>query len=181
MEKRNKMGSVGVIAPKPYCEVKIVEGEIFIRGSIVMKEYYNDKEATDDAFENGWFKTGDLGYVDDGFLFITGRKKNLIVLSDGNNISPEELEIPIEKIPLIKGVFVCGKKHNASTIITACIHPDYEYINEADISDSYSEIEREIAKINSTLPPHKRIQKIEIHEDDFEKTALGKVKRHMHM
>ena len=176
---QHKTGSVGLPLPSPFCEVKIVDGEILVRGSIVMKEYYNDDEATQQVFSDDWFKTGDLGHIDtDGFLFITGRKKNLIILSDGNNISPEELETLLEKLPLVKSVFVCAKEHNNLSMITACVHPDFEYARENDIEDIQAELERETTQINTTLPFYKRVQKIEISEDDFEKTPLGKVKRH---
>ncbi|MCL2425142.1 MAG: AMP-binding protein [Oscillospiraceae bacterium] len=182
MKENRKLGSVGVIAPSPYCHVKIVEGEIWVKGSIVMSGYYNDADATEQSFEDGWFKTGDLGYLDDdGFLFITGRKKNLIILSDGNNISPEELEVLLENIPLIKSVFVCGKEHKNTVVITACINPDFEYANERGITDIQQNIEGEIARVNESLPPHKKIQKVEIYENEFEKTPLGKVKRYKHM
>jgi long-chain acyl-CoA synthetase len=176
---QQKLGSVGMPLPAPFCEVKIDDGEILVRGSIVMKEYYNDKEATQQVFSDGWFKTGDLGYIDaDGFLFITGRKKNLIILSDGNNISPEELETLLENLPLIKSVFVCAKEHNNLSMITACIHPDFEYARENGIENLQMELERQTAQINASLPFYKRIQRIELCEDDFEKTPLGKVKRH---
>jgi long-chain acyl-CoA synthetase len=178
---RRKPGSVGLVAPKPYCEVKIVNGEIYVRGSIVMKEYYKSRTETENAFENGWFKTGDLGYLDQkGFLFITGRKKNVIILSDGNNISPEELEALLEKLPLIKSLFICGKKYKNTLMITACIYPDYEYANNNGISDIKHTLEREIGVINTTLPLYKRIRKVEIYENDFDKTALGKVKRYVY-
>jgi len=172
-------GSVGSIVPRPYCEVKIVDGEILVRGTIVMKEYYKDKESTEAAFEDGWFKTGDLGYIDNDFLFITGRKKNLIILSDGNNISPEELENMLEKIPLIKEVYACGKSYHNTILVTTCIHPDYEYAEEQKIHDIEREVEREISQINAKLPHYKKIQKIEIYEDAFPKTSLGKIKRYL--
>jgi len=177
MAKRTKFGSVGVIAPKPYCEVKIDEGEVLVKGSIVMKEYYKDSVSTEQAFKNEWFKTGDLGYIEDDYLFITGRKKNLIILSDGNNISPEELESYLGKLPLVQSVFVCTKKSNSLLVITACIYPNYEYAKESGISDINVELEKEIAQINSLLPLYKRIQKFVLFNEDFEKTSLGKIKR----
>ncbi|MCL1791906.1 MAG: AMP-binding protein [Peptococcaceae bacterium] len=179
MAKSQKAGSIGILPPSRYCQVKISDGEILVRGSIVMKEYYKDLEATADAFVEGWFKTGDLGYLDDeGFLFLTGRKKNLIVLADGNNISPEELENHLEKLPLVKSIMVCEKKHQQTMLVTACIFPDQEYAKEAGITDIQAELERETAAYNATLPPHKRVQKIEMVAEDFEKTALGKIKRY---
>ena len=179
LPNQQKPGSIGMPLLSPFCEVKIDDGEILVRGSIVMKGYYNDKEATQQVFSDDWFKTGDLGYIDsDGFLFITGRKKNLIILSDGNNVSPEELETLLENLPLIKSVFVYAKEHNNLSMITACVHPDFEYARENGIEDIQAELEQQTAKINASLPFYKRIQKIELCEDDFEKTPLGKVKRH---
>ncbi|MCL1853092.1 MAG: AMP-binding protein [Peptococcaceae bacterium] len=181
MAKHQKEGSIGILPPTCYCEVKISEGEILVRGSIVMKEYYKDPEATAEAFVDGWFKTGDLGYLDDdGFLFLTGRKKNLIVLADGNNISPEELENHFEKLSLVKSVMVCAKEYQQTMLVTACVFPDHEYAEEAGITDIQAELERETTAFNTKLPPHKRVQKIEIVPEDFEKTALGKIKRYKH-
>ena len=179
LPNQQKLGSIGMPLPSPFCEVKTDDNEILVRGSIVMKEYYNDKEATQQVFSDGWFKTGDLGYIDtDGFLFITGRKKNLIILSDGNNVSPEELETLLENLPLIKSVFVYAKEHNNLSMITACVHPDFEYARENGIEGIQAELEQQTAKINASLPFYKRIQIIELRENDFEKTPLGKVKRH---
>ena len=104
----------------------------------------------------------------------------MLVLSDGNNILPEELEVLLEKLPLVESVFVCGQMHNGLTMVTACIHPDYVYAREAGITQIQAELERETAQINTELPLYKRIQRIVISEDEFEKTALGKIKRHKH-
>jgi long-chain acyl-CoA synthetase len=182
VKKRIKIDSVGLIAPSPYCDIKIIDGEICIKGSIVMDGYYNDQTSTKEVFVNGYFKTGDTGYIDeDNYLYITGRKKNLIILSDGNNISPEELENHLEKIPLVKSVIVCAKKQASNTIIVAQIFPDYDYIAETDCIDVEKGLNEEIKKVNDGLPPHKKIQRMEIVETDFQKTALGKVKRYLHI
>lgn len=176
-----KLGSVGSIKDSEHCEVKIVDGEIWVKGSIVMKGYYKDENATSEAFDGDWYKTGDLGYVDkDGFLFITGRLKNLINLDDGNNISPEELEKLLEPIPLIKIGYVCARVVNKVQFVTACIFPDHDFAKANGITDIQTELERCIEKINMNLPRYKRIQNIEVFDNDFEKTALGKVKRHLY-
>ncbi|MDR2713357.1 MAG: AMP-binding protein [Clostridiales bacterium] len=179
--KLNKPGSVGLIAPSPYCKTKIIDGEICISGSIVMSEYYKDPVSTKDAFISGYYKTGDLGYIDeDNCLYITGRKKNLIILADGNNISPEDLEIHLEKIPLIKSVIVCAKKGAGNMVLAAKIFLDSDYIVKHDIHDAKEIINAELKKINVSLPPYKRIQQVEIVETDFQKTALGKIKRYLY-
>ena len=102
----HKDGSVGLVVPGS--EVKTTEdGEICFRAGYVMKGYYKNPEATAEAIEDGWFHTGDLGYVDDdGFVFLTGRKKNLIILSNGENISPEELELDFSRDPGVQEVLV---------------------------------------------------------------------------
>ena len=181
LNKLNKPGSAGLIAPSPYCDVKIIDGEICVKGSIVMFEYYKDPAASKEAFVSGYFKTGDLGYVDrDHYLYITGRKKNLIISSDGNNISPEELEILFEKIPLVKSVMICAEEGPHHAMITARIFPDHGYAADNHIGDVKEALDAEVKKINAALPSYKRIQQVEVVEADFQKTALGKIKRYLH-
>lgn len=177
----DRKGSSGCIKDQTYREVRIIDGEICVRGSTVMKGYYKDDKATAEAFDGGWFKTGDLGYLDDdGYLFVTGRRKNMIILSDGNNISPEELERRLDPIALIKTGFVRARVENGIQILTACIFPDKEYARNNSISDIRAELQSYIYEINKGLPRYKKIQKLEISENDFEKTALGKVKRYLY-
>ena len=103
----NKLGSVGKVVENPYYELQIKDGEIMVKGDIVTKAYYKNEVATQEAFDEGWFKTGDVGRIDeDGFLFIQGRSKNIIILADGNNVSPEELEEKLKEIELIKEIIV---------------------------------------------------------------------------
>lgn len=180
--KKNGMriDSVGIPGPEQCCEVKIIDKEVCVKGPIVMKGYYKDKESTKAAMKDGWFRTEDLGYIDDGFLFITGRSKNLIILSDGNNISPEELEAPLQLIPLIKSVFISSKVHKHVHMLVAKIHPDFAYALEKKITDIQGTIEEKVEKVNKDLPPHKRIRSVEICDSDFEKTSLGKIKRYLY-
>ena len=179
--KNNVAGSVGKTVGAPYCEIKIMNGEICVKGSIVFSEYYKNEQETQKAFTNGWFKTGDLGYLDsNGNLYISGRKKNLIILPDGNNVSPEELESLLQKESLIKSVFVCEREYENCAYITAYIHPNYEYASSLKMQDIRGEILKIVSKINLTLPYYKKIHKVEISETDFEKTALGKVKRYVY-
>lgn len=146
-------------------DVKIVDGEIWAKGISVTKGYYNDPEETEKSFENGWFKTGDLGYVDeDGFLFITGRKKNLIILDNGENVSAEELEALIYKIIDVDEVIVYGKENK----IIAEIFTE---------TDNKQYIRNEIDKLNTTLPSYKQIDDVIFRLEPFEKTTSKKIKR----
>lgn len=168
-----KKDSVGCIAPKPYCEVKIKDNEILVRGSIVMQGYYKDEISTGQAFDGEWFKTGDLGYIDDdNYLYITGLKKNLIILKDGNNISPVEIEKRLEQHPLIEIAMVYVGNKNEKAILAAMIYPNYEYAAENGIDDIESMVEKAVDEINQVIPIYKRVRKIEIQKNKFNKTQL---------
>ena len=118
----SKVGSVGKLMPN--CEAKTVDEELWVKGSSVMQGYYKMPEETKEALEDGWLKTGDLGYVDeDGFLFLTGRKKNLIITPNGENISPEEIENKLGENRIVQEVLV----RDSDGVIEAEIFPDYEY------------------------------------------------------
>ena len=177
---RQKPGSVGVPLQAPLCGVKAEDGEIMVRGSIVMAGYYNNPEETASAFGgDSWFKTGDLGVVDeDGFLYITGRKKNLIILSDGNNISPEELEARISQSPAVDSVMVGEKAAGPVSVLSASVYPDYAYCRDNGVSDVRREIEKLIRQVNGENPKYMKISDIVIKDAPFEKTATGKIKRH---
>lgn len=163
----HRPGSVGKIVDK--CQVKIVDGEIWARGISVATGYYKNQKETEKSFCDGWFKTGDLGYVDkDDFVFITGRKKNLIILDNGKNVSAEELEDHIYKIPYVEEVIVYG----ANNLIIAEV-----YIDKESYSVSETQLKLDIDKINATLPAYKNINKIILREEPFEKTTSKKIKR----
>lgn len=169
-------GSVGQILPQT--ELKIVDpdsegnGEIVVRGSGVMLGYYNDPQSTAQVLDqDGWFHTGDLGHVDDdGFLFVTGRKKSLIILANGENVSPEELEQYVSRIDEVQEVVVYEKDH----AITAEVYPEESDLSPAEVR---KRIQKEINKLNAKLPNHKHIQKLKIRATEFEKTATRKIKR----
>lgn len=150
--------------------VKIVDGEIWAKGTSVSQGYYNDPESNAESFEGGWFKTGDLGSVDkDNFLYITGRKKNLIILNNGKNVSAEELENRLYQIPCVNEVIVYGE---SDKIIA-------EIYSEDNQQDSLLEVlNTEIDKINRTLPAYKNIDKIILREAPFPKTTTKKIKRY---
>ncbi|MBR3904833.1 MAG: AMP-binding protein [Clostridia bacterium] len=143
-------------------------GEIMVRGSNVMIGYYRDQQSTDDALQDGWFRTGDIGRIDeDGYLYITGRIKNLIILANGENISAESIEQEVYTIPYVKECIVYGKEQ----LIAAEVFLDEEVPN-ARVS-----IHADIQKINQRLPRMKNIGKVIIRETEFPKTTTKKIKR----
>lgn len=167
-----KETSVGKLLPG--CEGKTVDGEIWVKSKSVMLGYYKNPEETEKTLKDGWLKTGDLGYVDeDGYVYITGRKKNLIILSNGENISPEELENKLNKITLIKEVIVYGENSR----ITAEVFPDLDYAKDHKIKEVQPVLQEEIDKINENLPLSKRIHSLKIRDNEFEKTTSKKIKR----
>ena len=132
-------------------------------------------EETAETLEDGWLKTGDLGYVDeDGFVYLTGRKKNLIILKNGENVSPEELENYLSTQRLVKEVLVREKEG----AIEAEIYPDLEYAQSEGISDIRRELQNSIDAWNLAAPPYKKITRLTVRETEFEKTASKKIKRY---
>ena len=165
------------------------EGEVLICSKTLMLGYYEDEEATKEAIfeENGerWFHSGDIGYMDnDGFLYITGRSKNVIVTQNGKNIYPEEIELMLSKHTEIKECMVYGKEVEGEKelIITAKVIPNYEVIEEKygkDLNDEevYKIIWDKVKEVNKELTSYKAIKKLEIKHDDFVKTTTMKIKR----
>ncbi|MBO5349827.1 MAG: AMP-binding protein [Clostridia bacterium] len=164
------------------------EGEVFIKSKTRMLGYYEDEEATKEVIdEEGWFNSGDIGYLDkDGFLYITGRSKNVIVTQNGKNIYPEEIEILLKKNTEIKECMVYGKaqENSKELILTARVIPNYIEIEEKYGKDSISDekvydiIWKIIKDVNKTLTSYKAIKKLEIKKDDFEMTTTMKIKRY---
>ena len=148
------------------------QGEIWVKGPNVMKGYYKNPEATAQVMDGDYFNTGDIGYIKDGFLFITGRAKNIIVLSNGKNVYPEELEEQIEKLPCVSEAVVYAKENSEK--ITAQVFPTPDYNFEGD---PQTEIKKQIDKINKDLPLFKQIREIELRDEPFEKTTTKKIKR----
>lgn len=174
-------GSVGQILK--CCDVRIENdtshstvgevGEIQVKGRNVMLGYYHDGEATKEALADGWFRTGDLGYIDsEGFLYVTGRKKNLIILSNGENVSPEELEDLLLDNDLVSEVVVYAE----DGMITAEIFPNT--VDDMDNMNAITVLLQEIIDAcNRRLPAYKRIQRLKVRQDEFEKTTTQKIKR----
>ncbi|MDR1134727.1 MAG: AMP-binding protein [Clostridiales Family XIII bacterium] len=188
-DRYSKPAAAGL--PMPGTLVEIIDkdengiGEIICKGDSVMLGYYDDPEETARVIVDGWLHTGDYGYMDnEGFLFVTGRKKNIIVTKNGKNISPEELEYYLYKIPYIEEVIVWGKddSNTGDIIICADIFPNYEYINETHgirLNDAQLKriIKEELDRVNEKLPLYKRVKRFALRDEEFEKTTTKKIKR----
>lgn len=168
-------------------EVKLIDidangdGEIVVKGTNVMLGYLDNPEATADAFIDGWYRTGDIGRFDkDNFLYITGRKKNIIVLTNGKNIYPEEVEGFICKYPEIKEAVVFGGRNEIGQEISVEVEifPNFDYAKENKIEDVKSAINNIIEEINEALPYYKRITNVIYRDVEFPKTTTKKIKRH---
>jgi len=161
-------GSVGQVLDG--CSVKIADdGEILVKGDNVMLGYYKDEVSTNSVLRDGWYCTGDLGHINqDGFLFITGRKKNLIILSNGENVSPEEIEEQLLQDEAVAEVVVYGK----SGMLIAEIFPIEDYIGNQQYFDNL------IANLNQTQPQYKQIHKVKLRDREFEKNSSKKILRY---
>lgn len=168
-----RFGSVGLAIPG--VEIKVAspneagEGELLVRGDIVMMGYYKNEAATADAFDGEWFKTGDIGRVDeDGFIYITGRKKNIIILSNGKNVYPEEIEAVVLGVEGVNEVLVYGK----NDVICAEIY--------TETPEEKDRIKKDVQALNDTLPAQKQIKNILFRDTEFEKTTSKKIKRFLY-
>jgi long-chain acyl-CoA synthetase len=182
-----RYGSVGF--PLKDIEVEIFEpnengiGEVIAKGPNVMLGYFENEEATKEVLVAGWFHTGDLGYIDkDGFLFITGRKKNVIVMKNGKNIYPEELEVLIAKLPYVAESMVFGIPTKDDDLdLAAKIVYNKEYVEEIfgdiQVEELKEKIWQEIKQINKTMPPYKYIREIIVTDEPMIKTTTQKIKR----
>ncbi len=184
-----KFGSVGKVFPS--LQASIFEpneegiGEIIVKGPTIMKGYVGNQEATDEVIQNGWFHTGDLGYFDkQNFLFITGRKKNVIVLRNGKNIYPEEIEAMINDIVGVKESMVFGKPENSDQNdlkISCKVVYDAEIMKEKFGLETQEEIHnriwRQIKEINKRMPTYKYIKELILTEEELIKTTTQKIKR----
>jgi len=185
-----KPASVGL--PMPGTEIRIIDpdengvGEIICKGDSVMIGYYDNPEETAKVLVDGWLHTGDYGYFDeDGFLYITGRKKNVIVTKNGKNIFPEEVEFYLNKSDYIAEVLVWGleDEKTGDTIVQAEIFPDFPALEEKfgrvpEEEELRRILKKEIDRINEQMPLYKRVKRFEIRREEFEKTTTRKIKRH---
>lgn len=183
---RPKPGSVG--PPLKNVEIQILNpdekgiGEVVVRGPNVMKQYDNAPAETEEAIRDGWFHTGDLGYLDsDGYLFLTGRIKELIVTPGGKNILPEELEDAYQQSPSIAELCIIGRQQNGeeSEQLHAVVVPNFDYIRVQKIHDAANFIKDALNKVAVTLPPYKRITGLTLVKEPLPRTRLGKIQRHL--
>lgn len=187
-----KKGSVGPAVP--CCTVRIdvretndkgyAEGEIQVKGDNVMLGYYKNEEENKRAFtEDGWYRTGDVGYMDkDGYIYITGRLKSVIVLENGKNVFPEEIEEYLSRIEEIGECVVVGRKADDGETVNICalVYPNTDIYGETpDKEKAYSDIMGKITELNRQLPTFKKIKALEIVDAPFEKTTTRKIKRHL--
>lgn len=169
-----KIGSIG----KPLANVKVrfVNDEIQVKGSSVMQGYYHMPEATAETLEDGWLHTGDKGYMDeDGFLFINGRVKNLIILSNGENISPEEIENKLGINPLVGEVIVTGENNG----LTARIYPDQDVVKATGLDEEAVKTSLDLAlkEYNKKQPTYRQIISLVVRKNPFHRNATGKIVR----
>ena len=188
-----KTGSVGKVFPS--LKVKIVEkndqgiGEVIVKGPSVMLGYYNNDEATKEVLKKDWFYTGDLGYFDKkGFLYIAGRQKNVIVLKNGKNIYPEEIESVINRIEGVKESFIYGKPEEGDEDdLKLCVKIVYDKDTLKSVYGAETEEEvlakmwEKVKQVNKTMPPYKYIREVMVTEEELIKTTTQKVKRHEEM
>ena len=168
-----RKGTVGQLVPN--CEAKVVDEELWVRGSSVMQGYYKMPEETAETLVDGWLRTGDLGYVDEeGFVYLTGRKKNLIITKNGENVSPEELENKLGENRLICEILV----RESEGVIEAEIFPDFEYVQKQGITEVPGELQKLIDEYNAGAPAYKRVYRLKVRETEFAKTPSKKIKRY---
>ena len=182
----NVIGSVG--RPLPGVEIRIADpddtgvGEVLIRGPVVMKGYYRNPQATAEVLRDGWFYSGDLGRLDErGNLFITGRKKEVIVLPNGKNIYPDEVEAHYQQSPYIQEIAVIGVSdpagHRTSERLHAVVVPNFEYLKAKKIANAREILRDEIGRYSNQLPAYKRLMSYQIQKDPLPRTTTRKIKR----
>jgi hydroxymethylglutaryl-CoA reductase (NADPH) len=184
--KRVKLGTVGQVIP--FTQVRIGSpgpdgvGEVLFKGPTVFQGYRGRPDLNAEAFQDGWFRTGDLGFVDaDGYLTITGRKKDVIVLASGKNVYPDEVEALYGRSPLIRQIGVIGVDQGRGEEVFAFVSPKAEAFPEGertDLARVEARLKEEIARVSETVSPHKRITRYRVIQGELPATPLGKVKRH---
>ncbi len=187
-EDDNRVGSVG--KPMKGAEIKILDadkdgvGEVLIRGTMVFDGYYKNPTASAEAFtDDGWFRSGDLGRIDkDGFLYIVGRGKDVIVLPSGKNVHPEDLEVHYLKCPLVAELAIIGVDDESEAFagaekLAAIVVPDFEYLKQEKIANSKEAIRHELDSLGRELPEYQRVRNYIIRAEPLPRTATNKIKR----
>ncbi len=184
MDNFNDCTTVGI--PLPCVDIKLVnvtsegDGEICVKGDTVMLGYYKNEKLTNEVLQDGWFNTGDYGKINDkGQLLITGRKKNLIVLNNGKNVFPEEIENYILSIPYIQEVIVRGIKDKDGLEIglLAEVFLNKDKVQKLENTPTQESIKKDILSVCTDLPIYKKISKVKIRDKEFDKTTTNKIKR----
>jgi long-chain acyl-CoA synthetase len=182
--EKNKLGSVG--PPLPGVDIRIDapdengNGEILIRGPMVMQGYFKNPTATGESIRDGWFHSGDLGRFDDeGNLYITGRKKEIIVLANGKNIYPDELEMHYLQSPYIREIAVIGVSdpQERGERLHAVVVPDFDYLKVKRIANAREALRDQIAALSNQLPKYKRLMSYQVQSDALPRTTSRKIKR----
>jgi len=179
------LGCVGRVIPYLECKIDITDptngvGEVLVRGENVMLGYYKDEEATREAIDpDGWLHTGDMGHMDqDGFLFLTGRSKNMILSASGQNVYPEEIEAKLNNLPYVSESLImdCNAK------ICALIHPDMDRADEDGLTEAQLEaiMEKNRQELNKVVPSYASIVRVKVLYEEFEKTPTKKIKRRLY-
>lgn len=176
-------GSVGI--PIACMEIKVEDldengdGEVWVKGPNVMLGYYNNEQATREIMKDGWLDTGDVGHLEGDFLFLTGRSKNIIVLSNGKNVYPEEIEGYLAAIPLIREVVVYAKRsaEGGETELAAEVYPNYDLVPGASEAELLALLQKEFNQANRQLPLFKQVRYISIRSTEFDKTTKRSIKR----
>ena len=186
-ERYKKAGSVGLAVRSG--DIKIIDkdsngiGRVLFKGDNVMMGYYNMPEENEKAFIDGWFDTGDRGFTDpDGWLYLAGRDKNVIVTRSGENVYPEEIEMILNQLPCVTETMVYAGKRDGQEIIACQVYPDYEYFRETMGSDMSQEavsefIRNAVKDVNEEMASYKRIKQITVRSDDFIRTTTKKIRR----
>jgi len=179
------LGCVGRVIPYLECKIDITDpangiGEVLVRGENVMLGYYKDDEATRAAIDqDGWLHTGDMGRLDEnGFLFLTGRSKNMILSASGQNVYPEEIEAKLNNLPYVNESLVM----DCNSRICALIHPDMDRADEDGLSEAQIEalMEKNRQELNKIIPPYASIVRVKVLYEEFEKTPTKKIKRRLY-
>ena len=176
-EAMRKPESVGLMYDG--MEYKIVDGELWLKGINMMDGYVSEEENSI-AYEDGYFKTGDLVRIDqEGYLYITGRLKEIIILSNGENISPAELEVKFYNIDIVQDCLVFATQENGKELLALEVLPRMTKVKALGIEDVYGYLKEQVAQINQTLPPYERINKLIVRETDFVRTPAMKIARNL--